>query len=97
MKLSQSPEAMEIKRRLREGMLGPARVAAPLGAAEHNRRARQLVAQERWDEQQRELSAQRLQRIVDQQWTLTLDARRELEAQAARNCHRAPGDPDWAA
>jgi hypothetical protein len=92
MKLSQSPEAMEIKRRLREGMLGKS-----IDAAEHNSRARQLVAQERWDEQQRELSAQRLQRIIDQQWALTVEARRELEAQATRYCHRAPGDPDWAA
>jgi len=92
MKLSQSPEAMEIKRRLREGMLGKS-----INAAEHNHRARQLVAQERWDEKQRELSALRLQRIIDQQWELTLDARRELKAQAARYCHRGPGDPDWAA
>ena len=46
MKLSQSPEAMEIKRRLREGMLGNR--GKPFDAAEHNRCARQLAAQERW-------------------------------------------------
>ena len=92
MRLSQTPEALELKRRLREGMLGK-----PLGAAEHNRRVRQQVAQERWDEQQRELPALRLQRIIDQQWERTLEARREFEAQAARSCHRSPDDPDWAA
>ena len=71
--------------------------AKPISAVEHNRRVERMLAQERWNEQQRELPLQRLQQMIDQQWELTLEARAELEARAAQSCHRGPGDPDWAA
>jgi hypothetical protein len=47
MKLSQSPEAMEIKRALREGLL---RSQKPIDAAEQNRRVRKLLAEEAWQQ-----------------------------------------------
>jgi hypothetical protein len=37
----------------------------------------------------------RRQALIDQAWERTLDAKRELEAEAARSCHRGPKDPDW--
>jgi len=39
----------------------------------------------------------RYQQMLDAAWERTLEARQELEAQAARCCHRGPGDPDWVA
>jgi hypothetical protein len=37
----------------------------------------------------------RRQALIDQAWERTLDAKRGLEAEAARSCHRGPKDPDW--
>ena len=37
----------------------------------------------------------RRQQLVDQSWERTLDAKRELEAEARERCHRGPSDPDW--
>jgi hypothetical protein len=37
----------------------------------------------------------RRQALIDQAWERTLDAKRELDAEAARSCHRGPKDPDW--
>jgi hypothetical protein len=66
-----------------------------VSAAEHNRRVRQMLAQERWKQHQRDLPAELRQRAIDSVWEQTLEAKRELEAEAARTCHRGPGDPDW--
>jgi hypothetical protein len=44
-----------------------------------------------------QMPAERLQRVIDSVWERTVEARQELEAQAARSCHRGPSDPDWAA
>jgi hypothetical protein len=52
------------------------------------------IKQERLDRQQRELSDIRRQQAIDSVWERTLAARAELEADAARCCHRGPGDPD---
>jgi hypothetical protein len=98
MKLSQSPEAMELKRRLWEGygLPLPRHLRRPtIDAAEHNRRARALIAQERWQQRMEQMPAERLQRAIDSVWEQTVEARRELEAEAARSCHRGLGDPDW--
>jgi hypothetical protein len=37
----------------------------------------------------------RRQAIIDAAWERNIAAQRELEAEAARSCHRGPGDPDW--
>jgi hypothetical protein len=37
----------------------------------------------------------RRQQILDQAWEATVAAKRELEAETARSCHRGPKDPDW--
>jgi hypothetical protein len=37
----------------------------------------------------------RRQEALDLAWERTLDAKRELEAEAGRSCHRGPNDPDW--
>jgi len=37
----------------------------------------------------------RRQCALDAAWQRTLDARRELERDAAMECHRGPGDPDY--
>ena len=37
----------------------------------------------------------RRQAVVDACWERTLDAQRELEAEARERCHRGPSDPDW--
>jgi hypothetical protein len=95
MKLSQSPEAMEIKRALREGLL---RSLKPVDATEHNRQARKLLAEDAWRQRQSQLPAERLQRAIDSVWEKTVAAKQEREAQAAaRSFHRGPGDPDWMA
>jgi hypothetical protein len=40
----------------------------------------------------------RRQAVIDQCWERNLVRWRELEAEAARTCHRGPGDPpDWPA
>jgi hypothetical protein len=39
----------------------------------------------------------RRQRVIDQTWAGVVAERRALDAEAARTCHRGPGDPDWAA
>lgn len=63
--------------------------------AERNREVRRLLAQERWEARQRELPAELRQRAIDSVWEQTLEARREIEAEAARSCHVGPGDPDY--
>jgi hypothetical protein len=35
------------------------------------------------------------QKLIDQTWRANLAAQRELDAEAARSCHRGPGDPDY--
>ena len=37
----------------------------------------------------------RRQRIIDATWERVLAERQELEAEAARCCHRGSGEPDW--
>jgi hypothetical protein len=37
----------------------------------------------------------RRQAALDAAWQRTLEARRELERDAAMECHRGPGDPDY--
>jgi hypothetical protein len=37
----------------------------------------------------------RRQEVLDLTWERNLAAKRELEAETARSCHRAPNDPDW--
>ena len=37
----------------------------------------------------------RRQQIIDQTWRANLAAQRDLKAEAANECHRGPGDPDW--
>jgi hypothetical protein len=100
MKLSQSPEAMEIKRRLWEGM-GlplPLHLRRPtIDAAEHNRRRVAAAAQEELERRAREMPLVRMQQLLDQGQRAYLERLRELEAEAARSCHRGPSDPDWAA
>jgi len=39
----------------------------------------------------------RRQAVIDQCWAQNLVRWRELEAEAARSCHRGPGDSDWPA
>jgi hypothetical protein len=64
-------------------------------AVEHNRRARQLLAEDRWKQRQLELPAERRQAAIDAVWEWTLEARRELEEEEAQSFHRGPGDPDY--
>jgi hypothetical protein len=35
------------------------------------------------------------QQVIDACWERTLEAKRALEEEAARSCHRGPGDPDY--
>ena len=69
-KLSQSPEAMELKRQLREAYgLPPIEPPKP----------KAMTARERWDERVRAMSLERLQRIMDQgleAYVARLEARR---------------------
>jgi hypothetical protein len=85
MKLSQTPEAMELKRQLREAYGLPPR--EPPKAAEPN------AAELAWEERVRAMSLERLQRVMDQGQEAYLERLRELEA--LRTCHRGPGDADW--
>ena len=94
MKLSQSPEAMEIKRALREGLL---RSLKPIDAAEHNRQVRKLLAEEAWQQRMNQMPYERRQRAIDSVWERAVEAKLELEVRASRSCHRYPGDPDWIA
>ena len=50
----------------------------PEGPAEHNRRARLMMARERWERQQREIPRERLQRAIDDVWERTLAAKAGL-------------------
>jgi hypothetical protein len=63
-------------------------------AAERNREVRQLLAQQRWEQYQRELPAIRRQQAIDSVWEKTLEARREIDAEEAQSCHVGPCDPD---
>jgi hypothetical protein len=63
-------------------------------AAEHNRRATQLLAEDRWKQRQRELPAERRQAAIDAVWQRTLEER-ELEQEEDTSFHRGPGDPDY--
>lgn len=94
MKLSQSPEAMEIKRALREGLL---RSLKPIDAAEHNRQVRKLLAEEAWQQRMNQMPFERRQRAIDSVWEKVVAAKSELKALDARSCHRGLGDPDWMA
>ena len=93
MKLSQSPEALEIKRRLREAMLGK----RPFDAAEHNQQVRKLLSEEAWQQRMNQMPFERRQRAIDSVWEQAVAAKLESEALAVRSCHRCPGDPDWLA
>jgi hypothetical protein len=86
MKLSQTPEAMELKRKLREAYGLPPR-EPPKVEPEHN------AAEMAWEERVRAMSLERLQRIMDQGQEAYLERLREQEA--LRTCHRGPGDADW--
>lgn len=55
-----------------------------LPPAEHNRRAKAIVAAERWEERQKDLLAQRRQQAIDSVWEASLEAKRE-EAAAAND------------
>ena len=48
-----------------------------------------------WPKPLHDMAPERRQMIIDACWERTLAARRELEA--ARSCHRGPGNPDWVA
>jgi hypothetical protein len=37
----------------------------------------------------------RRQALIDAAWESNLAAQRDLDADVARSCHRAPGDPDY--
>jgi hypothetical protein len=74
---------------------GPKPKPKPVSAVDHNRRVRQMLAQERWEQRQRDLPAEFRQRAIDAVWEQTLEVKRELEEEAAKTCHRGPGDPDW--
>jgi hypothetical protein len=78
-----------------EESLMPKPKPKPVSAAEHNRRVRQMLAQERWEQRRRELPRELLQRMIDQSVELNKEAQRELEEEARRTCHRGPGDPDY--
>ena len=43
-------------------------------AAEHNRQVQKLLAQQRWEQRQRELPAELRQRAIDSVWEATTDA-----------------------
>jgi hypothetical protein len=64
-----------------------------VSSAEHNRRARLLVAEDRWEQRQAELTQIERQRAIDAVWERTLAARAELAREAG--CHRGQGDPDF--
>ena len=49
----------------------------------------------RWPKSLSELELCRRQQIIDATWERVLAERRALEAEAARNCHVGPGDPDY--
>jgi hypothetical protein len=57
MKLSQTPEAMELKRQLREAYGLPPREPP---------KPKPTTAQERWEERVRAMSLERLRRVMDQ-------------------------------
>jgi hypothetical protein len=67
----------------------------PVSAAEHNRRVRQMLAQERWVQRQRDLPAELRQRAIDSVWEQTLEAKKLDEEEAAQTCHVGPSDPDY--
>jgi hypothetical protein len=67
----------------------------PPPTAEQLKAQRKAIAQERWDTRQREMADINRQRAIDFVWERTLAARAEIEAGAARCCHRGPGDRDW--
>ena len=46
-----------------------------LYAAEHNRQVQKVLAQERWEQRQRELPAELRQRAIDSVWEATTAAR----------------------
>ena len=93
MKLSQSPEALEIKRCLREAMLGKGQ----FDAAEHNQQVRKLLSEEAWQQRMNQMPFERRQRAIDSVWEKVVAAKSELKALDARSCHRGLGDPDWMA
>jgi hypothetical protein len=84
MKLSQTPEAMELKRQLREAYGLPPREPP---------REEPKAAELAWEERVRAMSLERLQRVMDQGQEAYLARLREQEA--LRTCHRGPGDADW--
>ena len=48
-----------------------------------------------WPKPLSEMELVRRQRIIDETWERVLAEKAELEAEAARSCHRGPGDPDY--
>lgn len=66
----------------------------PQPTAEQLKAQRKAIAQERWDQRQREMADINRQRAIDFVWERTLAARAEIEADAARCCHRGQNDPD---
>jgi len=78
-----------------EESLMPKPKPKPVSAAEHNRRVRQMLAQERWAQRQRELPAVLRQRAIDSVWEQTLEAKKELEEEDAKTCHVGVDDPDY--
>jgi hypothetical protein len=57
------------------------KVSTPISAAEHNRRAHALKAQEEMNRRAKEIPLERLQAILDQGQEAYLDRLRELEAE----------------
>jgi hypothetical protein len=89
MKLSQSPEALAIKARMREKF----REIMEKRARPQSQNER--VAQLRWEQYQRELPAIQRQQAVDAVWEATLAERRKQALEDRWDCHKGRGDPDF--
>jgi hypothetical protein len=89
MKLSQSPEALAIKARMREKFKEiMERRARPKSQNE-------MIAERRWEQLQKEMPQIRRQQAIDAVWAATL-AERRRQVREDQGCHRGRGDPDEA-
>jgi hypothetical protein len=97
--MSENPEKTfeQVAREFEEWLENVDKKPPRISAAEHNRRMRAKLAQERMVEQQRQIPAARLQEMMDQAQEAYLDRLREREIEDRQSCHRGSGDPDWRA
>jgi hypothetical protein len=89
MKLSQTPEGLAIKARMRE------KFKEIMEKRARPQSQNERIAELRWEQRQKDLPQIMRQQATDSVWEATLAERRRQAREDSRDCHKGRGDPDF--